>query len=134
MQASKALVALSIMRITHTENLINEVILCASGVWIENLLPRTTQNFDLLKTILGNLHGIRRVCPHFVHTEPTTVLTHNKSVTRFFQTKAIPPSLCNTCDFVLHFNFRKDYNGGSVKTAADFLSRLELKVTEKIRL
>ena len=39
--------------------------------------------------------------PKFAHilweaTEPTIALTDNKSVTRFFQTKAIPPSLWNT--------------------------------------
>ena len=31
-------------------------------------------------------------------TKPTIVLTDNKSVTRFFQTKAIPPTLWNACD------------------------------------
>ena len=39
-------------------------------------------------------------------TKPTIVLTDNKSVTRFFQTKAIPPSLWNACDYVLQFNFK----------------------------
>ena len=67
-------------------------------------------------------------------TEPTIVLTDNKSVTRFFQTKAIPPSLWNACDYVLQFAFKKAHIAGSVNTAADFLSRLELKVTEGIRL
>ena len=67
-------------------------------------------------------------------TKPTTVLTDNKSVTRFFQTKAIPPALWNACDYVLQFNFQIAHIAGSVNTAADFLSRLELKVTEKIRL
>ena len=33
-------------------------------------------------------------------TKPTIVLTDNKSVTRFFQTKAIPPALWNACDYV----------------------------------
>ena len=61
-------------------------------------------------------------------------MTDNKSVTRFFQTKAIPPALWNACDYVLQFTFRKAHNAGSVNTAADFLSRLELKVTEKIGL
>ena len=61
-------------------------------------------------------------------------MTDNKSVTRFFQTKAIPPALWNACDYVLQFNFKKAHIAGSVNTAADFLSRLELKVTEKIRL
>ena len=67
-------------------------------------------------------------------TKPTIVLTDNKSVTRFFRTKAIPPALWNACDYVLQFNFKIAHIAGSVNTAADFLSRLELKVTEKIRL
>ena len=67
-------------------------------------------------------------------TKPTIVLTDNKSVTRFFQTKAIPPALWNACDYVLQFNFKIAHIAGSVNTAANFLSRLELKVTEKIRL
>ena len=65
--------------------------------------------------------------------KPTIVLTDNKSVTRFFQTKAIPPALWNACDYVLQFNFKIAHIAGSVNTAADFLSRLKLKVTEKIR-
>ena len=67
-------------------------------------------------------------------SKPTIVLTDNKSVTRFFQTKAIPPSLWNTCDYMLQFNFKIAHIAGSVNTAADFLSRLELKVTENIHL
>ena len=67
-------------------------------------------------------------------TKPTIVSTDNKSVTRFFQTKAIPPTLWNACDNVLQFNFKIAHIAGSVNTAADILSRLELKVTEKIRL
>ena len=77
--------------------------------------------------------------PEFAHilweaTKPTFVLTDNKSVTRFFQTKAIPSALWNACDYVLQINFKIAHIAGSVNTAADFLSRLELKVTEKIRL
>ena len=67
-------------------------------------------------------------------SKPTIVLTDKKSFTRFFQTKAIPPSLWNACDYVLPFNFKLAHMAGSVNTAADFLSRLELKVTEKIHL
>ena len=61
-------------------------------------------------------------------------MTDNKSVTRFLQTKAILLSLWNACDYVLQFNFETAHIAGSVNTAADFLSRLELKVTEKIHL
>ena len=64
----------------------------------------------------------------------TIVLIDNKSVTRFFMTKAIPPSLWNSCDYVLQFNFKIAHIAGSVNTAADFFSRLELKVTEMIHL
>ena len=67
-------------------------------------------------------------------TKSTIVLTDYKSVTRFFQIKAIPPSLWNACDYVLQFNFKIAPIAGSVNTAADFFSRLELKVTERIRL
>ena len=67
-------------------------------------------------------------------TKPMIVLTDNKSVTRFLQTKAIPPALLNACDYVLQFNFKTAHIAGSVNTAADFLSRVEPKVTEKIRL
>ena len=75
-------------------------------------------------------------CAHILWetSKPTVVLTDNKSVTRFFQTKAIPPSLWNACDYVLQFNFKIAHIAGSVNTAAGFLSRLELKVTEKIHL
>ena len=67
-------------------------------------------------------------------SKPTIVVTDNKSVTRSFQTKAIPPSLRNACDYMLQFNFKIAHITGSVKRAADFFSRLELKVTEKIHL
>ena len=74
--------------------------------------------------------------PHILWeaTKPRIALTDNKSVKRFFQTKAIPPALWNACDYVLQFNFKITHIAGSVNTAADFFSRLELKVTEKILL
>ena len=67
-------------------------------------------------------------------SKPTIVLTDNKSVTRFFQLKAIPPALWNACDYVLQSNFEITHIAGPVSTAADFLSRLELKVKKEIRL
>ena len=67
-------------------------------------------------------------------TKPTVVLTDNQSVTRFFQTKVIPPALRNACDYVLQFKFKIGHLVGSANRAADFLSRLELKVTENICL
>ena len=59
-------------------------------------------------------------------------MTDSKSVTRFFQTKMIPPPLWNACDFVLHFNFIIAHIPGKMNTAADFLSRLEMDTNKKI--
>ena len=67
-------------------------------------------------------------------TKPTILLTNKKSVTRFLQLKAIPQALWTACHYVSQFNFKIARVAGSVNTAADSLSRLELKVTEKTRL
>ena len=64
-------------------------------------------------------------------TTPTLVLTDNRSVTRFFQTKTIPPALRNACDYVLQFKFRIVHVAGSQNTAADFLSDLNTPLKEK---
>ena len=67
-------------------------------------------------------------------TKPVIIMTDSKSVTRFFQTKMIPPPLCNACDFVLQFNFTIAHIPGKKNTAADSLSRLEMDPNEKIIL
>ena len=67
-------------------------------------------------------------------TKRTINLTENKSLTRFFQVKAIPLALWNACDHVLQLNSKETHIADSVNTAADFLSGLEHKFTEKIRL
>ena len=67
-------------------------------------------------------------------TLPTLVMRDNRSVTRFFQTKAIPPILWNACDYVLQFNLRFTHVAGTLNTAADFRSRLELTPKEIIEL
>ena len=58
-------------------------------------------------------------------------MTDSKSVTRFFQTKMIPPPLWNACDFVLQINFTIAHIPGKMNTAAVFLSRLEMDPIEK---
>ena len=45
-------------------------------------------------------------------TKQTIVLTDNKSVTRFFQAKAIPSALWNACDYVLQFHFKIAHTAG----------------------
>ena len=67
-------------------------------------------------------------------TKPVIIMTDSKSVTRFFQTKMIPPPLWNACDFVLQFNFTIAHIPGKMNTPADFLSRLEMDPNEKIIL
>ena len=61
-------------------------------------------------------------------------MTDSKSVTKFFQTKMIPPPLRNACDLVLQFNFTIAHIPVKMNTAGDFLSRLEMDPTEKIIL
>ena len=99
----------------------------------QSRFPRTAQDVNLLKRFFGTSHGFLE----FAHilweaSKPTIVLTDNKSVTRLFQTKAIPPSLLKACEYVLQLNFKIAHIAGSCNTAADFLSRLDLKVTDKI--
>ena len=60
------------------------------------------------------------------------IMTDSKSVTRFFQTKTIPPPLWNAYDFVLQFNFTIAHIPNKMNTAADFLSRLEMGPKQKI--
>ena len=67
-------------------------------------------------------------------TIPTLVMTDNRSVTRFFQTKAIPPTLWNACDYVLQFNFHIMHVAETQNTATDFLSRIDLNPKERVEL
>ena len=53
----------------------------------------------------------------------TLVMTDNRSVTRFFQTKTIPPTIWNACDYVLQFKFHIMHVAGTQNTAAYFLYR-----------
>ena len=65
---------------------------------------------------------------------PFIVFTDNRSVTRFFQTKIIPPALWNACDYILQYNFVIAHVPGAMNTAADFLSRAESNPTEKLEM
>ena len=66
--------------------------------------------------------------------KPVIIMTDSKSVTRFFQTKMIPPPLWKASDFVLQFKFTIAHIPGKMNTAADFLSRLAMDANEKIIL
>ena len=65
---------------------------------------------------------------------PVIVFTDNRSVTRFFQTKIIPPPLWNACDYVLQYNFVIAHVAGAMNAAADFRSRAEVNPTEKLEM
>ena len=60
------------------------------------------------------------------------ILTDNKAVTRFLQTKILPPALWNACDYVVQFNFVIAHIPGAQNTAADYLSRLEADLKDKL--
>ena len=87
------------------------------------------------KDFLATYYAFREFGNIFWRTpQPVIILTDNKSVTRFFRTKIIPPPLWNACDFVIQFNFIIAPFPGKNNTAADYLSRMELDPTGKLVL
>ena len=73
---------------------------------------------------------------HFIwgSEKPVLILTDNKSLTRFFQAKTIPPSLLNYVDRVTAVNIVVAHIHGKSNAAADFLSRLQVDPNETIEL
>ena len=86
------------------------------------------------KKSFGHIPRIFRIQPYLVGDNPTNSCNNNRSVTRFFQTKAIPLTLWNACDYVLQFNFHIMHVAGTQNTAADFLSRIDLNRKERVEL
>ena len=106
------------------------------GVWTQ-IFPSSATKMSICSKELLALY-MAFLEPSHIYWEtktkkPTIVLTHYKNVTRFFQTKAIPPTLWNAFAKMLQFQLKKTHITGSINTAAGFLSGLQLKVTEKIR-
>ena len=66
--------------------------------------------------------------------KPTIVMTDNKALTRFFQSKRIPPKLWNYCNQTLQFEFVLAHVPGTENPAADYLSRLDIRPEERIHL
>ena len=67
---------------------------------------------------------------HFAHfiwgaTKPVLVLTDKRSLTQFFQSKIMDPSLWKYLDRVLSFNILLAHIPGKPNSAADFLSRMQ---------
>ena len=82
---------------------------------------------------------------HFAHflwgaSKQILVLTDNRSLTQFFQSKSIHPSLWNCLDRVLSFNTLIAHIPGKANSAADFLSRMQtdpslslsIKLTDRV--
>ena len=66
--------------------------------------------------------------------KPTIMMTDNKVLTRFFQSKRIPPKLWNSCDQTRQFDFVLAHIPGTENPAADYLSRLDNRSEERIHL
>ena len=99
---------------------------------VPDFLPCATQDVHIHNGTFSKLYGI---CTHSVESNKANNCPDRQQVRHpFFQTKAIPTALWNACDYVLQFDLKIAHIAGSVNTAAEFGSRLELKVTEKIRL
>ena len=67
-------------------------------------------------------------------TKQVIIMTVGKAVTRFFQTKMIPPPWWEACSFVLLLTFIVAHNPGKLNISADFWSRLEMDPNDKIIL
>ena len=62
-------------------------------------------------------------------------MTDKMALTRFFQTKHIPPSLWHFCDQTLQFNFLLAHVPGFENPpAVDYLSRLEIRPEDRVHL
>ena len=66
--------------------------------------------------------------------KPTIVMTDNKALTRFFQSKQIPPKLWNYCDQALQFDFVLAHVPGAENPAADYLSRIDIHPKDRIHV
>ena len=66
--------------------------------------------------------------------KPTIVITDNKALTKFFQSKRVPPKLWNDCDQALQFDFVLAHVPGLENPAADYLSRIDIHPKDRIHL
>ena len=64
----------------------------------------------------------------------TIVMTDHRALTRFFQSKRIPPKLWNYCDQALHFDIVLAHVPGVENPAADYLSRIDIHPKDRIHL
>ena len=62
------------------------------------------------------------------------VITDVKALTRFFQSKRIPPKLQNYCNQALQFDFFLGHVPGVENPAAGYLSRIDINPKDRIHL
>ena len=103
-----------LIEVNPDQNILSEWKTYAPGVvCIENFLPRATQDVLLLKRYLSIYMAILEFAHILWETmRPTNVLTDNKCVTSFSQTKALPPALRIACHYMLQFNFKRTHIAG----------------------
>ena len=66
--------------------------------------------------------------------KPVIILTDNKSLTSFFQSKSLHPALWNFMDRVIAYNIVLAHIPGRANAAADFLSRMQTDPTQSLEL
>ena len=73
---------------------------------------------------------------HFIWgaEKPVIILTDNKSLTSFFQSKSLHPALWNFMDRVIAYNIVLAHIPGRANAAADFLSRMQTDPTQSLEL
>ena len=69
-----------------------------------------------------------------VTDKPVLVLTDNVALSRFFQAKTVPETLCNYVDQVLQFKWTIGHIPGKANPAADYLSRMYEDPHDKLQL
>ena len=107
-----------------------------------HLFNATQLKFSIYYKELLALYYALDYFSHYIwgSSKQVIILTDNKSLTQFFQSKVIQPSLWNCLDRILAFNIVIAHTPGRANYAADFLSRMEndktatmsLKLTNRI--
>ena len=105
-----------------------------------HMFNATQLKFSIYKEFLA-LYYAQHYSSHYIwgSSKQVIILTNNKSLTQFFQSKVIPPPLWNYLDILLGFNMvgRANYASyipGRANYAADFLSKMDNNKTATMSL
>ena len=97
---------------------------------------KVNSNFPpITKKFLGLYYALENFA-HFLWCSHHSVLilTNNKKLVQFFQSKVIPPTLWNYLDRLLSFNLVTAHTPGKANYAAEFLSRIQTDKNACLRL